>query len=315
MKFQSMSNNKTFGVYIEQWLESVKFRCKRSTYNKYKNICKNHIVPFLANIKVHELNVSAVNTLLSSKSKLAPKTLNDMLCVVKMIYSYAIECGCSFNSNISSLSVRIPKKQMRVLTVNEQKKLIDYLFKNMNLYSLGIYLAICTGIRIGELCALKRKSISFEENTIYIGETMQRIQTFNEKEKTEVITTEPKSKCSLRKIPISGNLLELMRNYYYNLPETAYLLSGRSDKFIEPAMMRYHFKKLMKACEFNDVKFHTLRHSFATRCIELGMDVRTLSEILGHENVNITLNRYVHSSMELKRENMNKIYCSLVYSP
>lgn len=199
--------------------------------------------------------------------------------------------------------------------MQEQKKLTDYLLTDTDPYKLGTYLTLCTGVRIGELCALRRCDISFEDNTIHIDTTMQRVQTDDDTKKTEVIITEPKSRCSVRDIPVSGKLLELMQKYYSELPNTAFLLSGSSERFVEPCMMRYHFAKQIKACDISDVKFHTLRHSFATRCVESGMDIRTLSEILGHENVNITLNRYVHSSMEHKRESIEKLYSSTAYSP
>ncbi len=312
---KAKANDSTFGYYTQQWLQTVKLKCKQSTYNKYHNICKNHIVPILGEFKVQELSSDDISGFLSSKTELAPKTLNDILCVIKMIYSYAAVCGCSGSLCMNTVSVRVPKKQMRVLSVQEQKKLTDYLLTDTDLYKLGTYLTLCTGVRIGELCALRRCDISFDNNTIHIGTTMQRVQTDDDTKKTEVIITEPKSRCSVRDIPVSGKLLELMHKHYSKLPNEAFLLSGSSERFVEPCMMRYHFAKQIKACDISDVKFHTLRHSFATRCVESGMDIRTLSEILGHENVNITLNRYVHSSMEHKRESIEKLYSSTAYSP
>ncbi len=86
-----------------------------------------------------------------------------------------------------------------------------------------------------------------------------------------------------------------------------YILTGKSNKFIEPRLLEYHFKNYVKSCELEDVNFHALRHTFATRCVEAGFDIKTLSEILGHVNVNITLNRYVHSSMEFKRTTVRVI--------
>lgn len=309
------SNDYTFGYFADQWLQSVKFRCKQSTYSKYFNICKCHVNKFFGNIKIRTLCNNDINNFLGSISELEAKTRNDILCVVKMIHSYAMTFGCCSNVRMDLICVRIPHKQMRVLSVEEQTMFSNYLMTNMNLFKLATYLVLCTGIRIGELCALKRKNISFKNNLIHIGATMQRIQTDETEKKTTVTVTEPKSLCSVRDIPITDPLASFLKNYCFDMPDDAYILTGDSVHFVEPAMIRYHFGKQLKDCGLENVTFHTLRHSFATRCVEAGVDIKTLSEILGHENVNITLNRYVHSSMDLKRESMEKLSHSTAYSP
>lgn len=135
---------------------------------------------------------------------------------------------------------------------------------------------------------------------------MQRIQTNDpEKAKTEVIIHPPKSSCSIRKIPIPNELLQLLLPFQKD--EDTFLLTGLADSFMEPRCLENHFKSVIAGCNIQDVHFHTLRHTFATRCVEIGFDIKSLSEILGHANVNITLNRYVHPSMELKQKNMNML--------
>lgn len=213
------------------------------------------------------------------------------------------------------ISIRVPHKQMRVLSIQEQSILLDYLTTDMDLCKLGTYIALCTGIRIGELCALKKSNIYFEDSFIHIGATMQHVQVEDSEQKTEVTITEPKSVCSIRDIPITKTLADFMQRLCRYMPDNAYILTGDVVRFIEPTVMRYHFSKQMKVCGLENVRFHTLRHSFATRCVEMGIDIKTLSEILGHENVNITLNRYVHSSMDLKRESMERLLLSEAYSP
>ncbi len=305
----------TVEYYAQQWLQTVKLRCKQSTYSKYSNTCKNHIVPILGSIRMNLLCNEDVHNLLSTNDKLAPKTLNDILCVLKMIYSYAESTGCKGCAHLDCISVRIPKGTAQVLQIDEQRQLVQYLLTDINLIKLGVYLVICTGIRIGELCALQRNCINFQNSMVHIGATMQRVQTDNPKKKTEVIVTEPKSVCSIRDIPLTSDMMKVFEQFFLNMPDNAYLLTGDCERFIEPDTMRYHFSKILKACGLRQIKFHALRHSFATRCIESGVDVKTLSEILGHENVNITLNRYVHSSVDLKRASMEKLYCSAAYSP
>lgn len=305
----------TMEYYIGQWLQTVKLRCKQSTYSKYSNICKNHIIPILGKVHMNNLSNGDICHLLYADEMLAPKTLSDILCVLKMIYSYAKSAGCKGCAQLNEISIRVPKSATQILLIDEQRQLVQYLLTDVNFIKLGIYLVICTGIRIGELCALRRESIDFQNGLLHIGATMQRVQTDDPKKKTEVIITEPKSACSIRDIPLTKSMIEVFEPHFLNMPNNAYLLTGEDGRFIEPNTMRYHFSRILKAGGVRQIKFHALRHSFATRCIESGVDVKTLSEILGHENVNITLNRYVHSSVDLKRESMEKLHGSAAYLP
>lgn len=298
--------------YATQWLAAVKLKCKASTHNKYSNICKNHINPLIGNHRMSDLSSATIEEMLEKRSGLAPKTRSDILCVVKMVISYAQQCRCNSQINLKALAIRIPKSSMRVLSLSEQEKLNEHLIYENSLRSVGVLLALSTGIRIGELCALQRKDISFENGLLHISATMQRIQVDDEKTRTKIIISEPKSACSIRDIPLSEQHIRFFRQYYENMPESAFLLSGEIGRFVEPVTLRYYFGKITGACELENVHFHTLRHTFATRCVEAGVEIKTLSEILGHENVKITLDRYVHSSAEFKRDNMEKL---LAYSP
>lgn len=308
------SADSTVKYYAVQWLRSVKLRCKQSTYNKYSNICKNHIVSEMGNIKIGNLRCNDVYHMLSKRRQLAPKTLNDILCVLKMICSYA-ELDGAKHVEFKAVSLRVPKSAVQVLTIDEQQRLIQYLLADIDRIKLGVYLTICTGIRIGELCALRRNCIDLEHKILRIGVTMQRVQIENDASKTAVIITDPKSVCSVRNIPLAEDIAKILAAYIADIAENAFFLTGESDKYIEPCVMRYRFYKILSACGIRRIKFHALRHSFATRCVEAGVDIKTLSEILGHENVNITLNRYVHPSMELKRESIKKLSRSPAYLP
>lgn len=296
-----------FGYYAENWLITVKMKCKISTYNKYRNLYNSYVMPFIGSARIEAINTEVVEQVLSKRSDLSSKTENDILCVIKMILSFASDSGCSVNANLKSLSVRQVKKQMRILTVEEQHIFMEYLRDTPNLYKVGIFLCMCTGIRIGELCALKREDISFREPMLSVRKTMQRVQIENCPSKTEVIISEPKSKSSMRDIPIPSFAAEILFEFYCSMKPSCYLLTGTSEKFMEPRALEYHYKKYTKECGLENVNFHALRHTFATRCIEAGFDIKTLSEILGHTNVNITLNRYIHPSMDLKRSDMEKL--------
>ena len=123
--------------------------------------------------------------------------------------------------------------------------------------------------------------------------------------KTTIVISAPKSDCSIRTIPIPDDIFQILEKQQKKA--NAYILTGNTYEYIEPRTLQYRFRSLMNQCDIEDAHFHVLRHTFATRCVELGFDVKSLSEILGHASVNITMNRYVHPSMELKQKNMNML--------
>lgn len=296
-----------FEFFADCWLTTVKMKCKLSTYNKYKNLYNKHIDPVFHNYKINDINMAMFQQITQSNSGLSPKTQNDILCVVKQILNCAEANGYKNSINIKSLYVRQENSEMRVLSYEEQSVFIRYLFESPDLCKIGVYLCLYTGMRIGELCALRYGDISLEAQILSVRKTMLRVQIEGKSPKTAVIVTEPKSRKSIRDIPLPAPLIEVISKWYSSMKPTDYVLTGRSDKFIEPRLLEYRFKQYTKSCGLENVNFHALRHSFATRCVEAGFDIKTLSEILGHVNVNITLNRYVHSSMDLKMTNMEKL--------
>ena len=176
-----------------------------------------------------------------------------------------------------------------------------------NFRNVGIIVCLYTGVRIGEICALTWNDIDLKNEIIYINKTIQRI--YVDKKNTYISIDAPKSKKSNRKIPISKKLLEILkeikREHSYTGKE--YFLTGKEDKFIEPRNYQYAFHKVLKECGIERCKFHNLRHTFATNCIEHGMDIKSLSVTLGHSNVDITLNKYVHSSLDNIKKQLDKL--------
>jgi integrase len=237
---------------------------------------------------------------------LAPKTVNSTLSVMKNVFDYIRKEKGLQVPEISDICVKQPQKPMRILSRQEQQRLSRFLCDEPTPCHLGILLCLYTGLRIGEICALTWGDICIAEKYLYVHQTMQRIQIPGMTErKTKVVIQPPKSDCSIRKIPIPCEMMQIL------LPEqkgsNAFLLTGLERIFVEPRSMENQFKAAAKSCEITDVNFHALRHTFATRCVELGFDIKSLSEILGHASVNITLNRYVHPSMELKQKNMDML--------
>lgn len=308
----------TFQSITNEWLLSIQPRIKESTNIKYHNLLATYILPTLGKSNISNLTTACIeaycNELLLNGGKnnegLSPKTVSDILSMLRNILRFSENKGITSHCNVTSIIVKQQPKEMRVFSTLEQKRLCDYIHKNPTLQNLGILLCLFTGLRVGEICALQWSDISIEEKTIHVHQTMQRIQTSNDSNtKTKVIITTPKSACSRRIIPLPENI-SLLISKLVQSPE-CYFLTGKSSCFIEPRSLQYHFKKTLEECSLEHANFHALRHTFATRCVEVGFDVKTLSEILGHASVNITMNRYVHPSMELKRKNMN-LLCTLM---
>ena len=295
----------------KQWFNELKAIRKKSTLSKYETQLRKYVIPAFGNKRIDEITNENIATFCHNlfEKNLAPKTVSDILSRIKSIRKFALLQN--YQVKFVSNCVKVPCKtqKIRILSLEEEKKLIGYLKENFSLTAFGILLSLFTGIRIGELCALKWSNIFFKEREIHVISTMQRIRNSDNslKSKTVIEIGEPKSPCSIRTIPIPDDLMDLMRKMRGNYPDEAYLLSGCEHYFIEPRTMENRFKSILKKSGSKNINFHALRHTFATRCVEVGFDVKSLSEILGHANVNITLNRYVHPSLQLKRENMNKL--------
>lgn len=162
-----------------------------------------------------------------------------------------------------------------------------------------------TGLRIGEVCALRWKNIDFEKKLIEVEKTVQRVY-MGEKD-SKLLFSEPKTIKSVRKVPIAEILLKKLKEIGKSYSKEAFILTGTKDRFMEPITYRFTYKKVLRNCRVSYKKFHCLRHTFATRCIRAGMDVKSLSEVLGHNNVNVTLSVYVHSSYSVKKKFIDKI--------
>ena len=312
-KSRSGIYKRSFELVSDEWLDSVRPQIKQSTFNKYSNLLDSYILPYLGNINIDKISVDKLygccNHLLQKGGKkgsgISAKTVSDALSLIRRIICYAGSRGYNTLCTGRELTINQTSKEINVLTQSEQDALYKYLYDHQNSRNLGIMLSLFRGLRIGELCALEWGDISLESGTIYIHQNIQRIQIKgNGEKKTEVVITTPKSQCSIRTIPMPEFLISILREA--DIERRGYLLTG-SKKYLEPRSMENHFHKILDEISMRQVNFHTLRHTFATRCIEVGFDIKSLSEILGHANVNITLNRYVHPSFQLKKENMERL--------
>lgn len=299
----------------EEWIKYKQVYIKESTYMRYIFLLNSYInntmgdydISLINDKHLEDLSIMLLTEGGKNKQGLSPKTVSDILSLVKSILRFAVSQGYSSAYTGSFIPIKQNAKEMRVLTRKEQQILTTNIIYSNNLKDIGIMICLYTGIRIGELCALRWGNISIPEKTLTVRNTLQRVKSsdVNSKKKTKVILSTPKSKYSFRTIPIPNELIEML--IPIQADSSNYVLTGVSDKFVEPRTMQNHFKKIIKKCSIDDANFHCLRHSFATRCVEVGFDIKSLSEILGHANVNITMNRYVHPTMELKRQNMNRL--------
>lgn len=312
--FPETGREGSFGEIAGQWLAVTEPQLKESSIVRYRNILNLYLLPDFGAKQISDITRSEIvafsGRLLHSGGKkregLSSKMVSDILSVQKSVFEYAARMKCCPVEDIGKISVRQPQKPMRILSRSEQERLSGYLCGNLSLCNLGILICLYMGLRIGEICALRWGDVSMEEQCIHVHKTMQRIQRQGlGGVKTEVVVSNPKSDCSIRRIPIPGEALPFIRNAKRS--ENTYFLTGMENRYIEPRTMQNRFKAVTKICGIDGANFHVLRHTFATRCIELGFDPKSLSEILGHASVSITLNRYVHPSMNLKQKNMDML--------
>ncbi len=302
----AVPKNLTLNNLFPMWFADIRLKVKESTYMNYQMKYDKHISPSLGRILYDKLTVENLNAFIQSKlsSGLSAKYTADIAGVIKSVCRFAKKrYGYENKSELMS----IPKgkaKEKELLDKTEQTQLNNYLIANPTPSNVGILLSAATGIRIGELCALKWENIDLKEKILTVRTTVQRIKNIEGKTATKLVVTSPKSSSSVREIPLPEFIVPLLSKLKAN--NNYYLLSG-TKSIVEPRVMQYRFKRILSDLNLPYVSFHSLRHGFATNCIVLGVDVKTLSEILGHSSVEITLNRYVHSSMERKAEYMRTL--------
>lgn len=315
----SVGNNRDsekYEFWLDEWLRTKRLGIKDSTFIRYRNTIENHIKPELGKYPINKISTSLIEQFVYQKMNygrldgnggLSSKSMSDILVIIKESFKYAQTFGVGIICSFDRITFKKNCQEMRVLSIYEEQRLLSVLMKDFDRYKLGVYICLYTGIRIGELCALQWKNVSISEKMIKIEHTMQRLQNEdpNAVQKTRIIITEPKSFAALRTIPLPDFLIEVLKPFVGS--PNSYVLSGECKAVIEPRTMQNKFKAYLDEGQIDDANFHSLRHTFATRCVEAGFEIKTLSEILGHSSVKITLDKYVHSSLQLKRNNMAKL--------
>lgn len=301
----SRRKRKDFEVVTEEWLKYKKNTVKKSTYYNYSYSVAKYLYPSFAGKNITKIK-NYNNFIEELSDTLSPKTVRDIVTKLKEIINFYEE-EHNTKLNIKKMSLpKLNKKEIQILSNKEKQKLEKYCIQQNDLKSLGILICLNTGLRVGEVCALRWENIDFETRRIHVEKTIERIYS-KEGNKTIVIIDTPKSMTSIRTIPINSKLYNILKQMRGKCKKTDFVLTGLSDHYVEPRNYQYNFKEILKKSKIKRYKFHTLRHTFATNCIEAGMDIKSLSEILGHADVSITLNIYVHSSDKAKRKYLEKI--------
>ena len=313
--FYGLINQKTYNmekktvnaIYIE-WKAMKKQCVKESSLATYTINAEKHILPALGDsIDIDDTSIQAFATSLMEQG-LTTSTVKDILLVLKMILTFGYRKGWT---DWREWNIRLPKDEARnsnnVLTPTEQKVMMTFLSRHFSFRNLGLYICLSTGMRIGEICALKWGDIDISSRLITVSRTIERIYTIDDDNRhTKVIISTPKTVKSNRDIPLNHDLFTILKPVMKLTNSNDYVLTN-SEKPLEPRGYRRYYKRLMADIGMPQIKFHGLRHTFATRCIECNCDYKTVSSILGHANISTTLNLYVHPDMNQKRKCIDKM--------
>ena len=299
------SEEMNFERISAEWLEYKRNNVKESTYYNYMYNIERYLKPFFNQRNIDEI-LNYNDFIQELKEKYALETIKRIVNVLKSILNYYQD---EYNVILKTKKITLPKtekRKVKILSHQEKEKLEKYCLEVNTLKSLGIIICLNTGLRIGEICALKWKNIDLEEKIIYIEQTIQRVYIKQDK-KSKIIIDKPKSTYSIRTIPMNKKVYNILKSIQKNYKENDFFLTGDSKKFVEPRNYQHNFQVFLKNSKIKHYKFHSLRHTFATACIEVGMDIKSLSEILGHSNTTITLDIYVHSSDKIKKKYLEKL--------
>lgn len=307
-----MEKTMTINEIVELWRDDKRQYVKKSTLSAYTLLIQNHLLPVFGSMSYIE--EAAVQEFVFRKldNGLSQKSIKDILIVLKMILKYGVK-----NKMIeySQIDIKFPTERERheieVLSRSNHKKIITHINNHFTFKNLGIYICLSAGMRIGEICALRWRDIDTDSGVINVRQTIQRIYLIEAiGRRTELVLDTPKTKNSIRDVPMTKDLIKLLKPLKRVVNESYFVLTN-DNKPTEPRTYRNYYKLFMQELDMPDLKFHGLRHSFATRCIESKCDYKTVSVLLGHSNISTTLNLYVHPNMEQKKRCIDQMFRTL----
>ena len=291
-----------------EWLSLKKLYIKHSTYVKYETIVNHHILPYFISFPCYDINNQNIYHFFEIKrnAQLSNSTLNTIKFILSSIFEYGEENYHIHVMNFKQIKISSTHPTKIVLSNEERDKIIGYVKNHMQPLSVALLLSLYGGLRLGEICALQWKHIDLKNKLVHIEGTATRLKCKELKtNKTEVIIQTPKSYSSCRYVPLPSFVCHYIESYSKTYNHDHYLLSN-CEKIYEPRRLEKNFYKFCNETGIH-CTFHNLRHSYATECVRQNVEIKTLSEILGHSNVSITLNLYIHTSLEQKQQEIKKL--------
>ena len=314
--FVSAKEYYTFREAASLWLKDSQLSIKGASVYRYENLLNTHILPAFGNQRIDQITGTDINAFLATKlmsgrvdgkGGLSPTYVRSIMLVMKAVLAYAAE-----NRMCVPLQSKISKpqpiaKDLPILTQNEQKLLVNMCMTQIDETKVCVLLSLYAGLRIGEICALEWEDIDLENRLIHVRKTVSRVSGTRETmARSTLVIAQPKTIASFRDIPICSWLVPVLKELH-DMRRSSFVASSQPG-FVSPRTFDYRYHKLLRTAGIQTINYHALRHTFATRCIEAGVDVKTLSELLGHTDASITLNTYVHSSMERKRTQLELLH-------
>ncbi|MBO0467425.1 site-specific integrase [Enterococcus plantarum] len=297
----------TFGDWTKIWMTSIMApKIKESTFASYKNKMDLHILPLLEHRSLQKIGLNDIDQVINQLSnKLSVSSVHVIFRIVKSCLEAAKERGyISSNPCEGVILPKVKKEKVRALTRAEHKAIELESLKTKR--GLPILIALETGMRIGEICALKWDDIDFDSSIIHVSRTKQRICLPDDSgNKTQIIETAPKTPNSNRFIPLSLKLKKALLQWK-DESQSSFVITNKGHA-IEPRTVSYRFDQIKSQLGLTDISFHSLRHTFATRCVELGVNIAAISSLLGHSSIKLTLDTYTSSFLEENRIAIQKL--------
>lgn len=300
-------SRKRLAVWLDIWLyEQAKPNVKQSTFEGYVRLVNRHIKPLLGAFYLHEINEERLRSFSDQLSRtLAQSTVKGIQRLLKACLKEAVAAGLLMESPYNHYRMpKAPHKAPRVLTLNEQRKLEK---AALSTGSIEQILPLYTGLRLGEVCALEWSDIDFSAKTLHVQRSVQRLRNPSAQHKTALQLGTPKSDSSVREIPIPAFLLPLLQTKKLEAAGSPFVFPGKNGAAMDPRTMQNHFKTLTKTLDIPNAHVHTLRHTFATRCLEQHIGFEVLAQLLGHSSPRITMDHYAHATGENMRRSISKL--------
>ena len=291
----------TLGDWLDYWLSSeVAVKRKLSTLDSYSSKVNCHVRPLLGEIKLEELTLNHLQQfILKLEQQMSPASIHAVFRVLKTSLKFAEKMGIVTSTLYSHCQLPKIEKSRKLILSEESIKKITEKVKLSNHY-LPVWIALETGLRIGEIAALKWKDIDFDNRVLLVQRTLQRVTVHTQlNSKSKIVETTPKTLSSKRKIPLGTQLCEHLQNKK-STSVSKYIVSDKSG-YIEPRTIRNHFYKMLDQLNIDRLPFHSLRHTFATRALSQGISVSVISSLLGHASTQMTLDVYTCSTENEER--------------